>query len=277
MQIPSSGRSGGSHGAWRPSGVVSLLTDFGADDAYVGVMKGVLLARAPRAVPVDLCHGVAPQALLHAAWLLKSAFAYFPAGTVHVAVVDPGVGSGRRILVARDRGHAFLAPDNGLLGPVLSKEAEVRALDVERFALPNRSATFHGRDVFAPAGAALASGLAPEEAGELAPEWRRAELPTVVEANDGSLRTEVLYADRFGNLVTPLGRERLEGGPARWTVEIAGVELSIRSTYADAERGERLALVGSAGSLEISVREGDAARELAAGPGTPVLVRRRRS
>jgi S-adenosylmethionine hydrolase len=274
MVPPSSETDRARPGSWKPSRVVTLLTDFGLDDTYVGAMKGVLLRACPGVVAVDLTHGVAPQAVLQAAWHLRCAWRYFPAGTVHVCVVDPGVGSSRRILAARDGGHAFLAPDNGLLGPVLSPDATVAALDVERFALPERSATFHGRDVLAPAAAAIAGGLAPEEAGPEAGAWLRASLPGTRE-EPGGLATEVLYADRFGNLVTPLPAERLTGGAASWSVEVCGVEMPIRRTYTEARPGECLALIGSCGSLEVSVREGDAARRLGAGPGTAVRVRRK--
>src|SRR5258705_8794726 len=118
-------------GTWKPSGIVTLLTDFGTDDPYVGMMKGVLLSAAPGLRIVDLTHGVPPQSVRVGAWFLAHAFAFFPAGTVHVAVVDPGVGSGRKLIVAEDRGHAFLAPDNGLLGPVLSESARIYELDAE--------------------------------------------------------------------------------------------------------------------------------------------------
>lgn len=262
---------------WRPCGVVSLLTDFGLEDAYVGVMKGVVLSRAPAAKIVDLTHGVPAQDILVAAWHLARSREYFPAGTVHVAVVDPGVGSARRILVAHDRGQAFLAPDNGLLGPVLGGEAAVYALDVARFALPGASRTFHGRDVFAVAAAALAEGLAPEETGAPAGEWRRAALPEPTRAEDGSFEVPILYADRFGNLVTTLCGEALEGGPSGWQVEAAGRVLPIAGTYADVLSGEPLALVGSAGTLEVSVREGDASRALGLAAGDRVIVRRRRA
>jgi len=260
---------------WQPSRIVSLLTDFGLDDAYVGEMKGVILARCAAARPVDLCHGVRPQALLQAAWILRHAWRRFPPGSVHVAVVDPGVGSERRCLAAEEDGHAFLAPDNGLLGPVLSDAARVFELDVERFAAAERGATFHGRDVFAPAAAALAGGLAPEEAGRPIADWRRLTLPPVEARGPGSLSTEVLFADRFGNLITPLDAGLLAGGAGAWTVAIGEREIALRRTYADAAPGEALALIGSCDSLEIAVRDGDAARELGAGPGTPVEVRRR--
>lgn len=263
----------GSSLGWRSNGIVSLLTDFGLEDAYVGVMKGVMLAHNDGVRCVDLCHGVAPQAVLQAAWLLAHAWKRFPDGTTHLAVVDPGVGSDRRILVAEDQGHAFLAPDNGLLGPVLSEDARVFELDVERFALPNASRTFHGRDIFAPAAAALSAGFAPEELGTSTDDWLHAGLPGPVALDDG-WRTEVLFADRFGNLITPLTlpQRALEG--SAWSVRVAGREMPLVATYADVESGALLALLGSCGSLEVSLRGGDARAALGAKIGDEVTLRR---
>lgn len=258
---------------WRSNGIVSLLTDFGLEDAYVGVMKGVMLAHNDGVRCVDLSHGVAPQAVLQAAWLLAHAWRRFPDGTTHLSVVDPGVGSDRRILVAEDAGHAFLAPDNGLLGPVLSEDARVFVLDAERFALPNASHTFHGRDIFAPAAAALAAGLAPEELGDPTEDWLHAGFPGPVVLEDG-WRTEVLFADRFGNLITPLTLPArvLEG--ATWSARVAGREAPLVRTYADAGVGGLLSLIGSCGSLEISVAGGDASAVLGARVGDEVTLRR---
>jgi S-adenosyl-L-methionine hydrolase (adenosine-forming) len=259
---------------WRASGVVSLLTDFGTVDPYVGVVKGVLRRHFPEIDIIDLTHGVPAGNVTVAGWHLKSTFGYFPKGTVHVSVVDPGVGSSRRILLAVDRGHAFLAPDNGLLGPVLSQKAEVRALDVPRFRLSGAGSTFDGRDVFAPAAAILAAGALPSEAGELVSDWHRGEFPAARENGDGSWSTEVLFADRFGNLITPLDARYLsEEGD--WVAEIGGEVLPLVRTYSDVSSGEGLALVGSSGSLEISVRDGDAAAKLGGEAGTVVRVRRR--
>lgn len=264
-----------SAGPWKPCGLVTLLTDFGLADPFVGVMKGVLLGRAPAARIVDLCHGVPPQAVAVAAWHLAGSRAYFPPGTVHVAVVDPGVGSQRRILVALDRGQALLAPDNGLLGPVLSAQAEVRVLDVARFALPGRARTFDGRDVFAPAAAALALGLDPRAAGERCDDWQRPEGSAARTLPGGELEVEVLYRDHFGNLVTAFDPRGLPGWPGGWTVIAQGRELAVLATYAEAAPGAALALVGSSGTLEVSVRDGDAARELGLGPGGRLVLRRR--
>ena len=188
-------------------------------------------------------------------------------------MVDPGVGSPRAILVAEDRGHVFVAPDNGLLGPVLSEEARVHALDVERFSHPNRSHTFHGRDVFSPAAAALAGGLDPRECGAPGRSWTRTGWPEAPEAGSGGLSVEVVWVDRFGNLITALESDSLEG--EAWTVEVAGLEIPWVKTYADVEPGEYLALIGSCGTLEISVRNGDAAALLAARAGSEIRLRRR--
>lgn len=258
---------------WRACGVVSLSSDFGLVDPYVGVVKGVLRRHFAEVDLIDLTHGIPPGNVVVAAWHLSRTWGYFPKGTVHVCVVDPGVGSERRILLAVDRGHAFLAPDNGLLGPVLSESAEVRALDVERFRLPDASHTFHGRDVFAPAAAALASGTLPEDAGEVVTDWLRGELPEVEVAEDGSLTAEVLFADRFGNLITGLDARLLDGEPG-WVAEVAGRELPLLSTYADVAPGEALALVGSGGTVEVAVRDGEAARVLGCGSGARVRLRR---
>lgn len=259
---------------FQATGVVSLLTDFGLRDTYVGQMHAVLAARAPAARVVDLGHGIEAQNVAQAGWCLARAFAYFPPGTVHVAVVDPGVGSARRVLAALDRGHGFLAPDNGLLGHVLGDEARVRVVEVERFALPEPSRTFHGRDVFVPTAAAWVGGTPFAALGAEVDDWQRADLAPYAELAGGALETSVLYTDRFGNLVTPLPAACLEAGD-RWRVLVEGRELGLAETYADVAAGEALALVGSSGTLEISVRDGDAARALGAGAGTRVRLERK--
>lgn len=256
------------------SGVVTLTTDFGLADPYVGIVHGVVLSRAPNARIVDLCHAVPPQDVARAAYFLAHAQEYFPRGTVHVAVVDPGVGSQRRILVAVDRDSAYLAPDNGLLNAVLSSSARVRALDVERFALPNQSRTFHGRDVFAPAAAAIATGLDPIAAGvgpEFALESTRAERARSI---GDRVDAAVLFADHFGNLILDVRGDELLPEPSAWCASIGGRDVLVRGTYADASPGELVALVDSFGALEIAVRDGHAAAHLGLGPGDRVTLRR---
>ena len=262
--------------AWKPSGVVTLLTDFGTDDPYVGMMKGVLLSAAPGCTLVDLTHAVPPQSVRIGAWFLAHSFGYFPAGTVHLVVIDPGVGAGRKLLVAQDLGHAFLAPDNGLLGPVLSERARVFELDLERFARPGASRTFHGRDILAPAAAALARGLAPAEAGLAASQLEPGiEFPRARRTAAGRVECEVLLADRYGNLILSGRPEDLGEELQRWTVEAAGRTIPLRGAYAEAAPGELLALVDSYGALEIAVREGSAAARLGLRAGDPVTFARK--
>ncbi len=267
---------------WRPSGVVTWTTDFGLQDGYVGTMKGVVLGVDAGLRQVDLTHAVPPQDVRAASFHLAAAWPYFPPGTVHVAVVDPGVGSDRAIVVARDRGHAFVAPDNGLLGPVLGPDAEVRRLDVERFSLPARSATFHGRDVFAPTAARLAAGLDPAEAGPPHAGWTNPGPFPPPRAEGDEVVGEVLVVDRFGNAITTvrpadLGAASAEGRDAalaRWTAAAAGRVLPVGRTYAVVAPGEPLALLDSLGWMEVAVRDGDAARTLGLAPGDPVRFRR---
>jgi len=257
--------------------VVSLLTDFGLGDAYVGTLKAVLLARGPELRLVDLCHAIAPQDILGAAWVLHQGWRYFPRGTVHLAVVDPGVGSARRVLLAREDGHFFLAPDNGLLGPVLSGEARVWCWDRERFDVGEPSATFHGRDVFAPLAAALAGGREPAGLGSEVSDWQRAQFPPTREV-DGGWQSEVLRADHFGNLISPLDMgpwARGERPLEEWQVEIGERVLPLVRTYGDVAPGEAAGLIGSGGTLEVAVRDGSAERTLAPAPQTPLRLRKR--
>jgi S-adenosylmethionine hydrolase len=275
--------------AWRASGIVTLITDFGTSDPYVGMMKGVLLARHADARIVDVAHDVPPQDVRLAAWFLKHASAFFPEGTVHVAVVDPGVGSDRRLLVASDRGHAFLAPDNGLLAPVLTRDAEVFELDVGRFARAGCSRTFHGRDILAPAAAVIAAGLAPRACAlARVDDWTKMRLPEPRVRSSSLVEGEVLHADRYGNLVLDIRPDHLASVTddseragvddllARWEIEAGGRAIAIRGHYAEARAGELVALVDSYGQLEIAVRDGSAADVLRLRAGAAVKARRRR-
>ncbi|MCK6444829.1 MAG: SAM-dependent chlorinase/fluorinase [Planctomycetes bacterium] len=260
--------------AWTPSGVVSLLTDFGLVDPYVGVMHGVILAGAPAARIVDLTHGVPPQDIAVAGFYLERSWSYFPTGTVHVAVVDPGVGSARRILAVGADGHAFLAPDNGLLSGFFERAAWVKVLDVERFSLEERSRTFHGRDVFAPTAARLAAGLSPSELGPDCPDPLRRARSGPKRLGKDQIEAHVLLVDRFGNLVTDLGAADLEGEPSKWVARIGERRIPLLATYSDARAGELLALVDSFGCVEIAVVQGSAARRLALSPGAKVRFER---
>jgi S-adenosylmethionine hydrolase len=234
-------------------------------------MKGVIAGRAPGVQVVDVSHGIPAQDIMAGALVLRAAAPYFPDRTVHVAVVDPGVGSARRPICIETRTACFIGPDNGLLSLAAPREQAVRVVEItdERFMLSPRSQTFHGRDVFAPAAAAVASGT---PVAALGPECTDAvvlRLPAPVRDGD-VLRGEVIYIDRFGNLATNVDATLLT---AVDHVEIAGHRMiPFAPTYAAVERQALLALVNSWGLLEIAVRDGDARTVLAVGVGTPVIV-----
>ncbi len=261
---------------------ITLLTDFGLDDEYVGVMKGVILSVTGAVPIVDLCHRVAPQDVRGAALLLGAAYPYFPAGTVHVAVVDPGVGGQRRIVCLQAGDFLFLAPDNGLLSVVLDREASVAAWAVTNsdYFLDRVGNTFHGRDIFAPVAGHLARGLAPHHLGPeiAAADLIRLSLPKPRKEGD-TLAGEVVHVDRFGNLATNIPARLLAPwltDPKAITVQINDTTIrGLAVTYQQVPAGHPLALIASRDVLEIAVRDGDAARLLGAGIGTPVLIHRR--
>jgi S-adenosylmethionine hydrolase len=243
--------------------IVTLLTDFGTADGYVAEMKGALLARAGGATLVDVTHEIPPGDVAEAAYLLGRTWRAFPDGTVHLAVVDPGVGSGRRALAVEAAGHRFVAPDNGLLSSVLRDgTARVVALPVPSSASP----TFHGRDVFAPAAARLAAG---ESLAALGPAIGDPVLlpPPRLELRGGDLVGEVVHVDRFGTLVTSLPGGAVAPGCA---VRVGATGVPLRTTVADVARGALVAFTGSGGMVEIGVRDGRADAVLGAGRGAEV-------
>ena len=241
--------------------VITLLTDFGPTDAYVGAMKGVIAGIAPEARVVDLTHNVPARDIYAGAFHLLTAHRYFPAGTIHVAVVDPGVGTQRAIVAVRAGAHVFVGPDNGVLrwaiddagGPVSAVRVEDR-----RYALPEVSATFHGRDVMAPAAAHLAVGVPLESLGPPTAQLSGERFP---EPRDG--RGVVVHVDHFGNCITNLP-------PDIAALEVLGRRLAVAPAYAAAPAGRAIAVAGSAGFLEIAVNGGSAAALLGIGRGTPV-------
>jgi len=254
-------------------GVVTLLTDFGTRDPFVGVMKGVILKQSTRLTVVDVTHAIEPQQVGDGAFWLAQAFRWFPDGSVHVAVVDPGVGTARRAVVGRGAGHLFVAPDNGLLEVVARgvSDFEAREIDAERLGLRVSSRTFHGRDLFAPVGALLASGATTFDA--VGPACTLAPSRNVPEPVIGARSAEgcVVVVDRFGNLLTNLSSGALPAGGAR-RVGVLGHDLAVVATFADVPPGALAALVGSFGQLEVFVRDGSAAAVLGAQRGTPVGV-----
>jgi len=259
---------------WTPSGVVTMLSDFGTADAYAGIMSGVVLTAAPDARVVHLTHAVPAQEISLGAMLLRSAVEYFPAGTVHLAVVDPGVGGARDpILVVTDRA-VLVGPDNGLLYPAAVDLGlrEVRRIEARELFREPVSHTFHGRDIFAPIAGRLAAGRSPGEMGPTLPVMRSLDFSR---CNDdgGQITGEVVYVDHFGNLITniPTG-DLADCGVAIDLGDrcVAG----IASSYSDVATGEMVAVRGSWGMLEIAQRDGSAASALQLSRGSRVVVRR---
>jgi S-adenosylmethionine hydrolase len=257
--------------------IITLTTDFGTSDGYVGTMKGVILSIALDVTLVDITHEIAPQNVRQAAYVLHASAPYFPSGTIHLAVIDPGVGSQRRALVIRTSDGFLVGPDNGLFALFLADEpgAECHAITQPAFMRPHISATFHGRDVFAPVAAHLASGVNLDLLGPRVSDPVTFPIPKPAQQPDGSWLGHVLYADHFGNLVTSLTDDLL--------AHIHQAEISIgqrriagiKRTYAQAAPGDLIALVGSSGHVEISVVNGNAAQSLGLGPDSPLALRTR--
>lgn len=253
--------------------IITLTSDFGSADGYAGAIKGVILSIAPRAMVVDITHEAPPQDVRHAAFALAQAAEFFPPETVHLAVVDPGVGGARRGLVVARKRQFFVGPDNGIFSFFLEGGAVCHELTNPDLWLPNASATFHGRDLFAPAAAHLATGLPLEDCGPVVtdpvklPEWD-------ILAEPHALQTAVVHIDHFGNCITALPAARLaELGPGPYLVTPHDrPPVSLRRTYGDVPPGQPLALIGSTGLVEIAVREGNAANDLALRRGTQVRI-----
>ncbi|MFN8179137.1 MAG: SAM-dependent chlorinase/fluorinase [bacterium] len=259
--------------------VVALLTDFGLSDPYVGEMKAVILRFAPTAVVVDVTHGISPGGVREAAWVLCKTWSQFPPGTCHVAVVDPGVGSDRRALAATAGGHFFVGPDNGLLAAALDAagSGEIREITTREIEHRRRGTTFDGRDVFAPVAARLVTGF---PAAQLGPEVHDpvtlpSFAPRAVEG--GGWETEVVRRDRFGNVILAVEEAFLRStwGEA-WRdlgVRVASTSIrGVRLAYEEVEAGEPLVSIGGAGTLEISVRSGSAAKKLGLKAGDRVRL-----
>lgn len=253
---------------------ITLLTDFGTRDGYVAAMRGVIHSIAPLALVDDASHDIEPGDVAAAAYTLARYARWYPPGSIHIVVVDPGVGTARRPLAAMIDGYAYIAPDNGVLTRVLAHARETHIVEiVERVSLSGDvSATFHGRDTFAPAAARLASGWTLDRLGPAVNDPVLLHIPEPT--RDGNtVSGEVVYVDRFGNLITNV--------PQEWLIEDAHVRLErtavgpLRRTYGDAAPGEALALIGSDGWLEIAVRDGSAAGKFNARRGAAVSAQNR--
>jgi len=261
--------------------IVTLLTDFGTGDYFVGAMKGALLAVNPRAQIVDITHETAPHDVEAAAFILLAAFETFPAGTVHVAVVDPGVGSSRRAVVVESVRHVFVGPDNGVFGYVYERVGPLRVFHVtnEKYFRPRVSATFHGRDIFAPVAGALSLGVRPEEFGPEITDFVRLPFAAPQRRTDGTLVATVIHVDRFGNCITNISPRDLDEESIRRGVRLLVGDREIlffRRFFGEEGDavGEPFAIWGSAGLLELAVFRDSAARALGVGRGQKVEVKK---
>ncbi|MCS7176865.1 MAG: SAM-dependent chlorinase/fluorinase [Candidatus Kapabacteria bacterium] len=262
-------------------GPIVLLTDYGLQDTYVGVVKGVIAHIAPGVPVIDLLHMVRPQQVRQGAYALWVGEPYFPEGSVFVVVVDPGVGTERRAVAVESHSKYFVAPDNGVLSFVLRRYGVTRAvvLNNSAYHLPRVSSTFHGRDIFAPVAAHLARGVELEAVGEPVPPETLCQLPPPrCEEHGGVWSGEVLHIDRFGNIVTSLLAEQLGieeelRERARWRVRVRSLTVvGVSRTFADVPEGDFCAYVGSDGLLEVARRNGDAAATLGVSIGEEVHV-----
>jgi hypothetical protein len=260
------------------SGIVTLITDFGLRDEYAGAMKGAILKVNPRCQVIDVTHQIEPQDVQRAAFVLNHTYPYYPAGTVHLVVVDPGVGTGRRPVILQKGRHFFVGPDNGVFTFVLSAAGRTGGYEITRrkFFLSPLSETFHGRDIFAPVAGHLSLGEDPKSFGPRAEGFVRADWPRP-RLKGGKLLGQILFSDSFGNLITNISREEygslMTGRPLRIHVHEKGWRIDrIHRTYGEGKNGEPMALFGSSGLLEIAVVGGSAQKELGLKRGGRLVV-----
>jgi S-adenosylmethionine hydrolase len=260
------------------AGILTLTTDFGADGPYVAAIKGVVLGLAPQTRFVDVSHAIAPQDIAEGAFVLAEVFGCFPVGTVHLAVVDPGVGTDRRVIAVEFEGQWFVLPDNGLIDGVLRGRdpASVWKISNPSIRRPNVSMTFHGRDIMAPAAAHLLNGGDPRDFGPPVIDRTRLRFAEPRPQASGVFG-EVIFIDSFGNLITNITRDDLEKSPfSLWEIEILDRSIDgLIATYAERPPGTLVALIGSSDRVEVAVVNGDARSMLGAGRGTLVNLRGR--
>lgn len=258
--------------------IITLLTDFGSRDSFVAQMKGVILGIQPKAAIVDITHEIRPFGILDAAFVLKSACRFFPKGTIHVVVVDPGVGGRRRPLLVVNRGGRFLAPDNGVLSYIFHEypSSQIYHLTAEKYRLKPYSATFDGRDLFAPVAARLSKGLSPSKMGKKIADPVSFPVPKVKRRKGGNLEGEVIHIDRFGNLITNIERKDLapwisDGKTAVITIKGKTIK-GLKLYYAEAAPGQLAAIINSDDHLEIYCDQRSARSFLDAAPDELVIV-----
>ncbi|HZS97663.1 MAG TPA: SAM-dependent chlorinase/fluorinase [Terriglobales bacterium] len=259
--------------------IITLTTDFGTNDHFIGTMKGVILSIEPDAQIIDICHAVQAFDVLDGALTISQAYSYFPTGTIHMVVVDPGVGTARRPLIVSSDRHHFVAPDNGVLSLIYQREQRLSARHVtgEHYFLQPVSNTFHARDVFSPVAAYLAKGVDPEKFGEPVTDFVRFSAPKPKAVNENTLRGVVLKVDRFGNLITnitPQDAPMLFGeNPGAFKIVVGQREIrEIKEAYALGAPGEVFGIMGSMGYLEVAANRGSAAQLLGVGKGTDVNI-----
>jgi S-adenosylmethionine hydrolase len=256
-----------------PAPLITLTTDFGQSDHYVGAMKGVILSICPRARIVDISHGVGAFEIAEAAFTLSQAYRYFPRGAVHVVVVDPGVGTSRRPILAQAAGQYFIAPDNGVLSMIYAREKHrVRAISSVRYFLRPVSNTFHGRDIFAPVAAHLAGGIAPARFGKPIADYLRLDFDKPARTGRRAWTGAILKVDRFGNLVTNFSVEEFPDLDKRaFEMAVGPQRINVFARhYAERGPGEAFLILGSAGYYEISVSQSSAAKLLGCAAGAPL-------
>lgn len=258
--------------------IITLTTDYGTNDHLVGALKGVILKINPDVAIVDITHNVTPFDLLDGALTIGAAYSYFPSKTIHVVVVDPGVGTERRPLLVSATNQYFIAPDNGVLSVIYEREKEslvVRHANVEHYYLQPVSKTFHGRDIFAPVASWLTKGWQTPSMGDEITDYKKFAIPRPKEA-DGALKGVVLRTDAFGNLITnfrseDLPESALASGGIKFQVGNQSVTRLVE-TFAQGNNGEAIAYLGSSGYIEIGINKGNASRTLSLGRGTPVTL-----
>ncbi len=262
-------------------GVITLITDFGLRDPFVGAMKGIILNINPSATIVDISHEIANHDLRQAAFILYGCYKQFPQGTIHMVVVDPGVGTARRPIVAVGDNYRFIAPDNGVLSYIYREESlnEVIAITSERYFLPSVSHTFHGRDIFAPVAGWLSTGINPLKFGQPVQDYVRLSLPDLVQSNKSTLKGAIIHIDRFGNLITNIDRATFEkmlkkSSGKKFVLRVGGKQVAkLIETYAQGKKGELFLLFNSFGLLEIASYMQSAASLLKLQRGDEVVVK----